>query len=400
MDVLFVSPWYPDPPDNGAKIRISNLLSALCSRHHVTLIAAHDPGIRPSPALRQPLSLCEDVIPVPWAPRPITDVRRFLSYLWARPEWVFFAPSAEMGTKISRAIEARDPDLIITYEFSTARYLPQALPLPAILEDVELAGYLGSPETESVLRRARRRLFGWKLRRALCSLLRRFTACTVPSQAERDLLAAFVSDPPPVRLVPNCLDAAHYEDIEAQPRRETLILTGALTFGANRDAVMFFLQEVYPLIKQELPGVRFCITGRHNGIISPLIKEDPTVRLTGFVDDVRPLIAGSWVSVVPLLTGGGTRFKILEAMALGTPVVSTTKGAEGLAAESGKHLLIADCPADFAAAVVRICRDRALRQRLAEAGQELVAEEYTWQSVAPRYLAWVERVAADGMDRA
>jgi len=396
VKVLFVSPWYPDPPDNGAKLRISNLLSALCTQHRVTLIAGHHPSIPPSPTFHQPLSLCQRVIPVPWLLRPVTGPRRFISYLWPRPEWVFSAPSQEMHAAVRKEIQARHHDLVITYELRTARYLPVRTRIPVILEDVELAGYLGSPETETIVRRLRRRLYAWKLRRALRSLLGRVSACTVPSLAERDLLMQCVSHAPPLKVIPNCLDEKRYEGITADRQHETLIFTGALTFRANYDAVIFFLREIYPLIKQELSRVQFCITGRHNGTTHPLIKQDPSVRLTDFVDDVRPLIAGARVSVVPLLTGGGTRFKILEAMALGTPVVSTTKGGEGLSAQPGEHLLIADRPQDFAAAVVALCRDRSLRTRLSQAGRQLVAEQYTWQSVAPRYLAWVERVAVEG----
>ena len=396
MKILLVSPWYPDPPDNGAKLRLSNLLSALCGRHRVSLIAAHDPGHPPSSKLRKPLTVCEKVVSVPWIPRPRQGVWRILSYLWSRPEWVFPALSSRMEKVVCDQLRSEDYDLIIGYHLSTAHSLLAQTMVPKMLEEIQLAGYLDSVETDSVLRRARRRVFAWKLRRALRSLLRRVTACTVPSVAERDLLIQFVPQAPPVAVIPNCLDPHRYQGFSADPQPHTLIFTGALTFQANRDAVQFFLQSIYPLIKRDLPQVRLCITGRRDGVSLPLIEDDQTVRMTGFVDDVRPFIAGSWVSIVPLLTGGGTRYKILEAMALGTPVVSTSKGAEGLRARPGNHLLIADRPERFAAAVVQLCEDPALRARLSTAGRHLVAEHYTWQSTAPRYLDWVERAALDG----
>lgn len=395
MRILCVSPWYPDPPDNGAKLRISNMLSALSARHRVTLIAAYDPAVPPPSTLRQPLSLCESVILVPWVPQPVLGPCRLLSYFWSRPEWVFSAASKEMRTAVREEIQTDHYDLIIACELSTARYLPTQMGVPAILEDVELAAYLGSPEREGLVCRVRRLVFAWKLRRASRSLLRRVSACTVPSAVERELLRRFVPRAPPVEIIPNCIDGGRYQGIRVGPQPQTLIFTGGLTFQANRFAVQFFLKEVYPLIKRRVPEVRFCITGRHDGVRVPLVEHDESVRLTGFVADVRPLIAESWVSIAPLLTGGGTRFKILEAMALGTPVVSTSKGAEGLLAAPGEHLLVADRPEDFAAAVVRLCHDRALRNRLSEAGRDLVAEHYTWRSVAPRYLAWVERMALE-----
>ncbi len=397
MNILFISPWYPLPPDNGAKLRISNLLSALCSRHRVTLIAAHDPAVQPA-SLQGVLAQCEKVIPVPWLPKPVTGVARWLSFLWPRPAWVYFAPSLKMRQAIVSAMNHSDFDLIITYELSTLAYLPAYARVPVLLEDVELGGYLKEDQASGLLARLRRELFVWKVRRALRATLPRMTGCTVPSAAEKQRLERIVSLPH-LHIVPNCLEDARYADIAAHPEPETLIFTGSLTFGANYEAVSYFLEKIYPLIKRELPGVQFRITGRTEGITLPLAEQDPSVTMTGFVEDVRPLIANSWVSVVPLLTGGGTRFKILEALALGTPVVATSKGAEGLALEPGKHFLIEDTPQAFAAAVVQLCRDSAMRARLSEAGRKFVFAEHTWQSVAPRYLAWVEQIAGNTVNQ-
>jgi len=394
MRILFISPWYPLPPDNGAKLRISNLLSALCSRHRVTLIAAHHPAVPPAPP-QGVLSQCENIIPVPWSPKPVTGLVRWLSFLWPKPEWVLFAPSSEMRGAIVREVATVSYDVIILMQLSTAVYLKDIVTDRVLLEEIELGSYLTSDIELKGFSQLRHRGFVWKLQRTLHALLSQLQACTVASITERDLLNRFIGPVVPIEIIPNCLDSASYAGISAQPEPETLIFTGALTFQANYEAVRHFLEKIYPLIKQELPGVRFCITGRNEGITLPLAEQDPSVTMTGFVDDVRPLIANSWMSVVPLLTGGGTRFKILEALALGTPVVATSKGAEGLTLESGKHLLITDEPEAFAAAVVRLCGDSALRARLSEAGRKVIFAEHTWQSVAPRYLAWVEQIAGN-----
>jgi glycosyltransferase involved in cell wall biosynthesis len=116
------------------------------------------------------------------------------------------------------------------------------------------------------------------------------------------------------------------------------------------------------------------------------------MTLTGFVDDVRPLIARSWASIVPLHTGGGTRLKILEAMALRTPVIATSKGAEGLDVQSGKHLLIADTPETFVQQVVRLLRQPQLRENLAEEAYALVREKYDWQVIMPHFLNLIEEI--------
>jgi glycosyltransferase involved in cell wall biosynthesis len=133
------------------------------------------------------------------------------------------------------------------------------------------------------------------------------------------------------------------------------------------------------------------ITGDHGGLQLPA---GDGVERTGFVDDLRPLLAGATLAVAPIFAGGGTRVKILEAMAAGTPVVATTKGAEGIDAIAGEQLLIADDAAAFAAHVGALLADHALRARMAQSARRLIEERYDWRVIGPRFAALVDAVAA------
>jgi polysaccharide biosynthesis protein PslH len=190
--------------------------------------------------------------------------------------------------------------------------------------------------------------------------------------------------------VPNCINLADYQDVQSQLRADTLIFSGSFTYEVNYRAMTWFLQEVFPLVRAQVPGARLIITGDHAGLPLPSTSN---VTLTGFVDDVRPLIAGSWVSLAPIWHGGGTRLKILEAMALSTPVVATSKGAEGLNVVDGEHILLADTPPAFAQAVVSILTSPKLRDRLATNGRSLLAQRYDARVVMPQFLELVARVA-------
>jgi glycosyltransferase involved in cell wall biosynthesis len=152
----------------------------------------------------------------------------------------------------------------------------------------------------------------------------------------------------------------------------------------------WFLGEVYPLIQAELPEVHLTITGDHANL--PLPPAENMV-LTGFVEDVRPHLASAWTSLSPIRLGGGTRLKILEAMALRVPVVTTTKGVEGIDARHDEHLLIADTPRDFAQAVLRVLQNPELRQWLGDNGYRFVSEKYDWSVVVPRFMEIAEGVA-------
>jgi glycosyltransferase involved in cell wall biosynthesis len=158
--------------------------------------------------------------------------------------------------------------------------------------------------------------------------------------------------------------------------------------------MQYFLAEIYPLIKQQIPDVILTITGSTKGVDLDGLRLDESVHLTGYVDDVRQPVARSAVCVVPIQQGGGTRLKILEAMALGTPVVATSKGAEGLDMIDGEHLLIADAPDAFAEAVVNVLRDTELRRRLATHARALVEARYDWGPIGQQFVELVEEVTA------
>ncbi|MEW6406082.1 MAG: glycosyltransferase family 4 protein, partial [Chloroflexota bacterium] len=155
--------------------------------------------------------------------------------------------------------------------------------------------------------------------------------------------------------------------------------------------MLWFVREVYPYILKQIPDAHLIITGENAGLPLP---DAQNITLTGYIDDVKSLVACSWVSVAPLLSGGGTRLKILESMALGTPVVSTSKGAEGLGVSHGDHLLIADEPQAFADCVVKILKNKNLRENIAANAYRFVKEKYDWEIILPSFLQLVESAAS------
>jgi glycosyltransferase involved in cell wall biosynthesis len=156
-----------------------------------------------------------------------------------------------------------------------------------------------------------------------------------------------------------------------------------MDFRPNVDAVQWFAQEILPLIRREAPGTRLWVVGKDPHPRLEALKEGHGVVITGWVEDVRPYIAGASVYVVPLRMGGGTRLKVLEAMAMGKAMVSTTVGAEGFDVVSGRELVLADTPAGFAAAVVDLLGDRARREEMGKIACKFAASGYDWPIVVP-----------------
>ena len=390
MRILFLSSWYPYPPDNGSKLRIYNLLRGLAQHHEITLLSFADKsGVdTEAPEVR---SLCSEVQVLPWKPFNAHSWRARLGFLSSTPRSVVDTFSGDMAHCIEQTLATRDYDLVIPSQMGMAGYGNSFQGLPAIFEEVEVGlAYQQFTQATSAWRRMRYGLTWAKHRPYLARLLRYFRACTVVSHRERKLLSKAVPDYKAVEVIPNCINLADYDDVRESPHPDSLIFTGSFRYFPNYDAMSWFLHEIYPRIQAQVPGIHLTITGDHAN--RPLPDAD-NITLTGFVNDVRPLIASAWGSLVPIRAGGGTRLKILEAMALGTPVVATSKGAEGLDLEHGEHLLIADTPAAFAEMIIRLLSEPGLRERLADKAYQLVRGRYDWATVMPRFLDVVERTA-------
>ncbi len=391
MNILFLSRWYPQPPDNGSKLRIANLLRVLSGRHDVTVVSFCE------------ASACCRPEPLPFAGRVrVCPVREFdpgslrsrLGFLSPTPRHLVGTHSGEMEQLIRSEAQRSSFDLVIASQLSMAAYHGAFRGIPAILEEAELAMYLPEQNSQGGAPGSMRRRLTWlKHRRYMARLLDSFGACTVASEAERRLVALVAPGYSPVHVIPNFVDLDQYPARVGARQADSLIFTGSLLYGPNLDAVLWFAKDVWPLIKAEAPNARLTVTGEPGSSPAPKIAG---VEFTGRVTDVRPLVAGSAVSVVPIRQGGGTRLKILEAMALRTPVVTTSKGVEGLEAEDGVHLSIADTPQDFARAVVNLLRREQYARELAENAFRLLRSKYESGAVGPRFLEVVELAAAGG----
>lgn len=398
MRILFLSRWFPYPPDNGSKIRVYNLLRQLAEGNQIRLLTFHEgeakisAGVFPPPELQ---SVCDVAGTFPYPGFRPSGSRALVGALASQPRYLFATFSQELARATEREVAVFRPDVVVVSELPMVPYAMQVKGVPVVLDELELGGFLDAAfKGATLLSRARARLTWWKLAGYLRRVLPRFVACTVVSEVERDAVARVAPSYKPVHIVPNAVDLARYPFPLCPAMPDTLIYAGALTYAANFDAVHHLVREVVPRLLPQAPSARITVTGRTDGVdLAPLTH--PSVTFTGHVADVRPLVAGSWASVVPLRRGGGTRLKILESLALGTPVVATRKGVEGLAVSDGENVLIADHPADFARQVVCLLSEPDLRARLATAGRNLVAQRYDWRAVGRGFRQMVE-IAASG----
>jgi glycosyltransferase involved in cell wall biosynthesis len=187
-------------------------------------------------------------------------------------------------------------------------------------------------------------------------------------------------------LVPNGVDIEYFRP-DQQEEQPALIYTGGMNMFANRDAVMYFIAQIWPQIRRLVPDVRFYAVGQDPPKeLLALADQDKQIIVTGYVNDIRPLVREAAVYVVPLRVGGGTRLKVLDAMAMGKAMVTTSIGCEGLEVCPDEHVVVADHPDQFAERTVHLLGNRLRRLELGRAARELVERRYSWAHVGGQLL--------------
>ena len=384
MKVLILSTWFPYPLSQGSKIRAYYIIKALAKEHSITLLSFKDNNIEPS-WLEHMRQICQKVEVIQQDPFKSNRQNAYLRWLSSKPSSVVASYSPDMASKARSISLEWDPDCVIALTFVTGLY---ALEAKSRLKIIDVDNFMARMIYESYQKekspfvRYRRMLAYRKFLRYERWLYAKFNYSIVVTERDRQGLIDLVHlKEKQVGVVPNGVDTQYNTLLQNTREPDTLIFNGSLTYQNNYDAMDFFLKDIFPLIVKQIPEVQIKITGSTLGVPIESFSSMSRVIFTGYLEDIRPIISESCVCVVPLRMGGGTRLKILEAMALGTPVISTSKGAEGLNIEAGTHLLIADTPQEFAALTIKLLHDRELRRTLAKNAASLVKEKYDWTKI-------------------
>ena len=381
MRILFVSPCSPDRPRSGAQRRLEGLIRGLSTRHEISLLCFTESDSA------EAQKYCREVVTVDFDTQGVSVPERRLlqlrSLASARSfEYRLFRRSA-LQIRLDQLLGSRPYDVVqvefcqmAAYDFSVGRG-----PGPRLVLDEHNIEYDVIRRTCEVTKFFGRRTYhevNWrKLKREEVSAWRRFDGVAVTSRRDEQLLK---SDAPGTRtaVVPNAVDLASFTPSDAPSDLCTLLFVGVMNYHPNTDAVRYFVEEVFPRIRSAHPDARLKVVGMHppESIRS---LASPEIEVTGVVDDLRPHFDSAAAVVVPLRFGGGTRFKIVEAMAKGKAIVSTRIGAEGIQVEHEKEILLADDAESFAREVGRVLSDPQLARRLGRAARRLAEERYAWE---------------------
>ncbi|HEX5232456.1 MAG TPA: glycosyltransferase [Bradyrhizobium sp.] len=388
--LLFVSPRFLFPLDQGGRIRTVNILRHLKSREKFEIVLA-------SPAPCGAAARYADEIArachrfISWPESAVGTLRKALLLPHALPVTVAADRSTTGAARIADEI-GRGIDLVLADFPHAVPLLPAQLPPAAIFtHNVEAEIFERHATTAAGLRRRIWHDQGKKMRRFEAAALRRFDTVIAVSKRDADALSTRYGLPR-VAVIDTGVDLDFFSVTPEPPDNPgeaggMAVFSGAMDSRSNIDGVRFLLREVWPLVVRRRPEARALIVGRNPpaDLVNEAVARGYAWEFTGYVEDVRTHTARGHVFVIPLRVGSGTRIKAFEAMAAGRAVVSTALGIEGLDVEPGTHFLQADQPLDFAEAMLRLLNDGALRRKFATAARARVEERFSWGRVARQF---------------
>jgi glycosyltransferase involved in cell wall biosynthesis len=400
MKILWVKSGGLLPLTHGGRIRSYYLARELAHFHEVSLFTFASREENPIPAHEPLKQIFRNVVCLPLKIPKLHGLQESVNY--ARNLFSMRPYSASkycqpwIAKELAAHLAREQYDLLLCDFLLTAAVIPWDWPRPKVLftHNIEAAIW------ERHFRTSRNPVWkavSYREYRTLERMERKYISSAdhvlAVSDNDRDFFLRYAPKDK-MTVIPTGVDIDYFGPSNGDCNPESIVFTGSMDWIANEDGIVFFIEKVLPLVRQQFPNAKLLVVGRRPSERMRKIGASVlAVEVTGTVDDIRPYLARGSVYVVPLLVGGGTRIKIFEAMAAGKAIVSTTIGAEGLPVRHGENILLADDAESFAKCVVELLKDRVSCERIGAAARKLVADSYSWHVVAGTMSAALEAVA-------
>ena len=386
MNVLILTQVLPYPPDSGPKIKTYNVIKYLSRRHRVTL-ASFVRGDQ-SEHVRQLQHYCQAVHTVQMDRNVVRDGLAMVRSLLTGQPWMMVRDDRKgMRAHIDRLAAEQHFDVVHADQLNMGQYAERVSGAFKVMDAHNALWLLYKRLWATMSSGPRKWLLNrdWRLLKSYEGrLVREFDAVLAVSSEDKVALQEAagqpVDDVAPLTVIPIAIDTDEVKVVDREAEPNHILHIGTMYWPPNIDAVNWFVREIYPLIRQQRPDAQFDVVGsRPPADLLSLNDTSQGINVTGYVEDPTPYQQRAAVMIVPLLAGGGMRVKILQSLAEGIPIVSTALGCEGIGVTDGEDILIADEPADFAAAVLRALNDRALARQLSHNGRRLAETRYDYR---------------------
>lgn len=403
MKILIISHFVPYPPHGGSLQRNFNLLREASKTNEIYLLTFTQKKLLPDERkLSESIETLKEYSKYLKVFKIPTDYSKikwfmllFLNLFSSTPYSVWRFKSKAIIREIKEQLKNNHFDMIQVDTVALAGYADLARDLPKILVHHNVESSLlfrRSHNEKNPLVRLYLFLQARKLRNYEKKILSRFTLNITVSELDREELNRLARGAK-FEVIPNGTDIDYFTP-KGKTDSKHLVFTGGMTWYPNKDAMLHFCSEIYPLIKEKMLDIEMDVVGRFPPQkLQKIARGEPSIKLRGYVDDVRDYVHQAAVYVVPIRVGGGTRLKILDAFACGKAVVSTSVGCEGLEVTPGENILIGDSPDEFANQVINLLRDEKLREKLGANARKLVMEKYSWQKIGQIQRSIYGRIA-------
>ena len=388
MNILYVCHRFPFPPKRGGKIRPFNMIRHLSASGHKVTVCSLARSAEEAEEGRGIAPHCVDFEMAQVSNR-LQTLRMVVRLPVTTPSSMGYFYSPTLAQRVRRRLSEQKWDLIFVHCSSVAQYVEHITDVPKILDfgDMDSQKWLEYANYKSFPLSLGYRFEGAKMLAAEKRLARRFDLCTATTRAEWETLDGYgtgvASD-----WFPNGVDADFFCPTGEPYDADTISFIGRMDYYPNQECMARFCEQIWPILKSRRPNMKLLIVGADPTPEMRKLGEIPGVTVTGSVPDVRPFIRSSALMVAPLNIARGTQNKILEAMAMGVPVVTSTIAAGGVDAESVKHFLVADTPEEYAQSILRIVESPEERERLASAGRQRMLSHHAW----PHSMARLDQI--------
>lgn len=394
MRILILSQRVPYPPNRGDKITTFHYVRHLANQHEVSIACLADGAddLKNAEELKPIVHRIEAVLLSPMKAR----IRALCALTHSQPLTIAYFNEPRLHARVRRMMMEERFDAAVVCGSGVAQFVESFDDFPRVIQFADLDSQKWRLYTQWT-RPPKKWIYSIeanRLHKYEQHLARTFSRSLVCSTREAEEFQKLIPGSA-VDCVPNGVDLNYFQPAESQNQKpNSLIFCGVMNYRPNVDGVDWFCKQVLPLIRKVIPGVSLTICGSSPDQTVQSLQDEPGVSVTGAVPDVRPYMARSEVAVVPLRIARGIQNKLLEAMAMGMPSVATTAAWKGIDAKIGRDLFVEDNPTEFANAVIRLLKDRQLRQTIGQAARSAVEADYRWEDTLAKLDDILESVCA------
>jgi sugar transferase (PEP-CTERM/EpsH1 system associated) len=381
MKLLFVAPYLP----SAIRVRPYHFLRELSRRHEVSLLAVGSLE-SDAAALAELRTLCRtvEIVPLVW---PAAVASMVTAAARGDPLQSVVCQSPRLRKQLQQLMSVEQFELVHIEHLRAAQlHASVACGVPVVYDSVDSISRLLERTLQSSHSLRQRLIAAIELGRTRAyerHLMSAFDAVVITSNEDAGVLRR-LAPTASITTIPNGVDLDQFHPYEAPPEPATLVFSGKMSYHANASAVLHFVHHILPIVRASRPDVRLRIIGSNPPVAIERLARDPAVTVTGYVPDMRAALKGATVAICPVTVKVGIQNKILEAMALGIPVVTTRLGAEGIVTVAGRDLLVAEDSSSFAGLIVQLLGDPARRASIAAAGRCYVETHHRWDQAVSR----------------